>query len=319
MKLDASIFVAGHKGLVGSALVRALTAKGFTNILTRSKVGLDLTDEAQVCRYFSQATPEYVFLAAARVGGVCSNEHKEASFLLENLQIQNNVISSAQRFGTKKLLFFGSACIYPRLAAEPVSEDSLLTGPLEPSNEFYALAKIAGIRLCQGFRKQYGSDFISVQPTNLAGIGDKYDLNSCHVLPALIRRFHEAKMLRIPAVTCWGSGNPRREFLDSDDLADACILLMERYSDSSPINIGTGYDMTIRELAECICDTVGYGGNIVWDSTKPDGTPRRLLDISKIKALGWEPKTGIRQLLRKVYRDYVERQLPPDLIYDSMR
>lgn len=321
MNLDSSIFVAGHRGLVGSALVRLLTARGFTNIVTRSKVGLDLTDEEQVCRFFSQTAPEYVFLAAAKVGGILSNAKNEATFLLDNLKIQNSVISNAHRFGTKKLLFLGSACIYPRDAVEPVTEDSLLTGPLESSNEWYALAKIAGIKLCQAFRRQHGSDFITAQPVNLYGPNDHYELASCHVLPALIRRFHEAKFNHIPAVTCLGSGEARREFLFSDDLAEACLILMENYSGESPVNIGTGYDMTIRELAESIADTVGFGGNIYWDTSKPDGTPSRLLDTTKISNTGWKQKVFLREGLRRTYGDFVNQQLAPyaDKVWDSMR
>jgi GDP-L-fucose synthase len=304
VNIDSKIFVAGHRGLVGSALIRLLTSRGFTNIITRAKVGLDLTVEEEVSRFFSQDTPEYVFLAAAKVGGILSNTKNEATFLLDNLKIQNNVISNAHRFGTKKLLFLGSACIYPKLAPVPVTEDSLMTGPLEPSNEWYALAKIAGLRLCQAYRRQHGSDFIAAMPCNLYGPNDHYELESCHVLPALIRRFHEAKMNRIPAVTCLGSGNPRREFLYADDVAEACITLIEKYSDEAPVNVGTGYDMTIRELAESVADTVGFGGGIYWDTSKPDGTPQRLLDNSKLAKLGWKQAIFLREGLRRTYADY---------------
>lgn len=321
MNKDASIFVAGHKGLVGSAIVRALKSKGFTKVFTRSKAYLDLTDVNQVFNFFSQHPPEYVFLAAARVGGVCSNDHHEADFLLQNLQIQNNVIQASQQSGVKKLLFLGSACVYPRLAPEPVTEDALLSGPLEPSNQWYALAKIAGLKLCQAMRRQYGCNFISAMPTNLYGPGDKYDPITSHVLPALIRKFHEAKFNQIPAVTCWGSGEPRREFIFSDDLAEACITLMEKYDGEEPVNIGTGFDMTIRELAESIADTVGFGGSIYWDTSKPDGTPRRRLDTSKLAALGWEQKVFLREGLRRTYCDFVNQQLAPyaSKVYDPMR
>lgn len=321
MNKDASIFVAGHNGLVGSAIVRALKSRGFNDIVTRSRDKLDLCDFQEVMRLIHSEHVEYVFLAAARVGGVCSNDHHEADFLLQNLQIQNNVLEASRFHGVKKLLFLGSACVYPRLAAEPVSEDALLSGPLEPSNQWYALAKIAGIKLCQAMRRQYGCNFISAMPTNLYGPGDKYDYTSSHVLPALIRKFHEAKLLQLPAVTCWGSGTPRREFIYSDDLAEACITLMESYEGESPVNIGTGRDITIRELAESIADVVGFGGSIQWDTSKPDGTPRRLLDNSKITALGWEQKIFLKQGLERTYADYVAHQLSPfaDKIYDSMR
>lgn len=321
MNLDSTIFVAGHRGLVGSAIVRALQARGFYNIVTATRSQLDLTCISNVSNFFTLNQPEYVFLAAAKVGGVCSNKLNEASFLLENMQIQNNVLHCAQQNAVKKLLFLGSACVYPRLAAEPVTEDSLLSGPLEPSNQWYALAKIAGLKLCQAMRRQYGCNFISAMPTNLYGPKDHYSLESCHVLPALIRRFHEAKFNEIPAVTCWGSGEPRREFLYSDDLAEACLLLMEKYDDEEPINVGTGYDMTIRELAESIADTVGFGGSIHWDTSKPDGTPRRKLDISKITELGWKQKVFLREGLRRTYGDFVDQTLAPyaDKVYDSMR
>lgn len=321
MNLHSKIFVAGHKGLVGSALVRALQAQGYYNVVTRSREQLDLTWRADVMNFYTAEKPEYVFIAAAKVGGVCSNERHEATFLLDNLSIQNNLIEGAQKFKVKKLLFLGSACVYPRDAAEPVTEDALLSGPLEPSNQWYALAKIAGLKLCQAMRRQYGCNFISAMPTNLYGPNDKYDSTSSHVLPALIRKFHEAKFNQIPAVTCWGSGTPRREFVYSDDLAEACVLLMESYDGEEPVNIGTGYDMTIRELAESIADTVGFGGSIHWDTGKPDGTPRRLLDISKISALGWKQRVFLREGLRRTYCDFVNQQLAPyaDKIYDPMR
>ena len=319
MNKDAKIFVAGHNGLVGSALVRRLRLAGYNNLVTASRQEVDLTWRSAVRGFYARENPEYVFIAAAKVGGVCSNDHNEATFLLDNLQIQNNLIEGAKDFHAKKLLFLGSACIYPRLAPEPVKEDSLLTGPLEPSNQWYALAKIAGLKLCQAYRRQHGCDFISCMPTNLYGPGDKYDLKSSHVLPALIRKFHEAKCGNAPSVTCWGTGAPRREFLYSDDCADACIALMERYSDESPVNIGTGADMTISELADAIAGTVGFTGQIRWDTSKPDGTPRRLLDNSKLAALGWKPKVNLVEGLRRTYRDYFESLLPADKIYDSFR
>lgn len=321
MNSDSKIYVAGHSGLVGSALCRTLSRRGFTEVVGRTHKELDLTNSGAVDLFFEKEQPEYVFVAAARVGGVCSNFGHEADFLGENLKIQGNIFEAAHRNRVTKLLFLGSACIFPRDAKEPVTEDSLLTGPLEPSNEWYALAKIAGLKLCQAMRRQYGCNFISAMPTNLYGPGDKYDPTSSHVLPALIRKFHEAKFNEIPAVTCWGSGNPRREFLFSDDLAEACLTLMESYDGESPVNVGTGHDMTIRELAESIADVVGFGGSIHWDTSKPDGTPRRLLDISKITALGWEQKTFLKQGLQRTYADYVDQQLLPyaDKIYDLMR
>lgn len=306
MNLDSRIYVAGHRGLVGSALVRRLKDEGFKNIITFGHEEVDLRDEIQVSGMFRATLPHYVFLAAARVGGVCSNQRHEADFLLDNLRIQNNVISNADKVGVKKLLFLGSACIYPRLAREPVKESALLTGPLEPSNEWYALAKIAGLKLCQAYRRQNGRDFISCQPCNLYGLGDHYDPVSSHVLPALIRKFHEAKTAGSATVTCWGSGRPRREFLYSDDMADACITLMRGYSDESPANIGTGADMTIGTLAGLIAEVVGFKGTILWDTSKPDGTPRRRLDTSKMDALGWEPKMELREGLQLTYADFCE-------------
>lgn len=313
------IYIAGHNGLVGRALVRRLRQAGYNNLITASRHRLDLTNRYDVWRFFNVHQPEYVFIAAAKVGGVCSNDKNEATFLLDNLKIQNNLIEGAHHHGVKKLLFLGSACIYPRLAAEPVSEDSLMSGPLEPSNQWYAVAKIAGLKLCQAFRRQYGCNFISAMPCNLYGPGDKYDLTTSHVLPALIRKFHEATVKEEKSVTCWGSGTPRREFLYSDDCADACITLMHRYSDEAPVNIGTGSDCTIRQLAETISYGVGFKGEILWDLTKPDGTPRRCLDNSKLAALGWTPTMNLVNGLRITYQDYFESLLPPDKIYDSMR
>lgn len=319
MNSGRKIYVAGHLGLVGSALVRRLHAAGCHNIVTATRDQVDLTISEDVLNFYDRHRPEYVFIAAAKVGGVCSNNRNEASFLLDNLKIQNNLIEGAHLFGAKKLLFLGSACVYPRCAPEPVTEQALLTGPLEPSNQWYAVAKIAGLKLCQAYRRQHGCDFISAMPTNLYGMGDKYDLRSCHVLPALLRRFHEAKVGGDESVTCWGTGAPRREFLYSEDCADACITLMNHYSGAHPVNIGTGSDMTIAELARAVADTVGYPGQIVWDTSKPDGTPRRLLDTSKIAMLGWSPKVVFKHGLRLTYQNYVESLLPPDLIYDSVR
>jgi GDP-L-fucose synthase len=298
-------------------LVRQLRGQGYQNLILQSHRELDLTSPGDVTYFFGQTRPEYVFLAAARVGGVCSNNNHEADFLLQNLKIQNNVIDSARRYGVKKLLFLGSACVYPRLAPEPVQEKSLLSGPLEPSNEWYAVAKIAGLKLCQAMRRQYGCDFISAMPTNLYGPGDKYDLNSCHVLPALIRRFAEAKQLNAPSVTCWGDGSPRREFLYSDDCAKACVRLMEEYSDESPVNIGTGEDMPISYLSRAIADTVGYEGITLWDETKPNGTPSRLLNIDKITSLGWKPEMDFRVGLRRTYADFTAQHASK--IYDNTR
>jgi GDP-L-fucose synthase len=320
MKPNSKIYVAGHNGLLGSAIMRRLTAAGYKNTIGLSHDHLDLCETRDVFRFFHRERPEYVFLAAARVGGVCSNDGKEAEFLAQNLQIQMNVIEGAHRHGAKKLLFMGSACVYPRDAAQPVREDSLLTGPLEPSNEWYALAKIAGLKLCQAYRKQHGSDFISCMPTNLYGPGDKYDLTSSHVLPALIRKFHEAKM-KGNNVVCWGTGSPTREFLYSDDCADACITLMKYYNATAPVNIGGCNALTISGLAVRIAAAVGFSGDIEWDKSKPDGTPRRALDGSKMAALGWSPKIGLSEGLRRTYRDFLYTGLTPHSkqIYDSMR
>jgi GDP-L-fucose synthase len=321
MNKQSRIFIAGHRGLLGSAIHRQLCARGYRDFVLRSHTECDLTNLQSVKQLFSVRSPEYVFLAAARVGGVCSNNKREADFLLQNLQIQNNIIECSHLFGVKKLLFLGSACVYPRLAPEPVQEESLLSGSLEESNQWYAIAKIAGLKLCQAYRRQHGCDFISAMPCNLYGPGDHYDLQSCHVLPAMIRRFAEAKLRGDKSVTCWGDGSPRREFLYSDDCAAACIRLMEDYSDESPVNIGTGSDMTIVELAHDIATTVDYRGMLKWDRTKPNGTPRRLLDTTKITSLGWKPEMDFREGLRRTYADFMEQQLVPHAskIYDNMR
>lgn len=320
MKHNSKIYVAGHNGLLGSALMRRLASAGFKNTLGLSHDHLDLCDTQAVQSFFEREKPEYVFLAAARVGGVCSNDAHEADFLRDNLNIQTNILNAAHQHGVKKLLFMGSACVYPRDAKQPVREDSLLTGPLEPSNEWYALAKIAGIKLCQAYWKQHGSCFISCMPTNLYGPGDKYDLQSSHVLPALIRKFHEAKM-RNESVTCWGTGSPTREFLYSDDCADACITLMQKYADPSPVNIGSGSPISIGDLATSIAAVVDFGGPVKWDDSKPDGTPLRALNGSKMQALGWKPRVKLCDGLGWAYRDFLDRELTPygRKIYDNMR
>ncbi|HVN46647.1 MAG TPA: GDP-L-fucose synthase [Steroidobacteraceae bacterium] len=301
MNPDAVVFVAGHRGLVGSALVRRLRAASFDRLLLRERGALDLSDRAAVAEFFARERPEYVLLAAARVGGILANSTYPADFLRDNLAIQTNVIDSAWRNGVRKLLFLGSSCIYPRLAPQPMPEDCLLTGPLEPTNEAYAIAKIAGLKMCQAYRKQYGFDAICAMPTNLYGPGDNFSAADSHVLPALLRRFHEARESGAQEVVLWGSGRPRREFLYVDDLADACLFLMQRYSDERPINIGWGRDLTIAELAGTIGRVVGFAGTIRYDTSKPDGTPRKLLDTSRLTALGWRPRTELEQGIRATY------------------
>ncbi len=302
--LNAPIFVAGHRGMVGSALVRLLRAKGFTNILVRNRSELDLTKESEVSTFFQETKPAYVFLAAARVGGILANSQFPVEFLTENLRMQMNIIQSSYSVGVRKLLFLGSSCIYPRMAPQPLKEDSLLSGPLELTNEGYALAKICGVRLCQYYAKEYGASYISVMPTNLYGPGDNYDPKASHVLPALIRRFHEAHVSQQPTITIWGSGSPRREFLHVDDLAKACFMLMENYDSPELINIGCGNDVTIKELALLVKEVVGFKGELEWDLTKPDGTPRKLLDISKISALGWAPEIELGEGIRSTYNEW---------------
>ena len=306
MTSSDKIYVAGHRGMVGSAIVRRLQTLGYNNIVTQGSKELDLTNQQEVVAFFAREKPDYVFLAAAKVGGINANNIYRGQFIYENLMIQNNVIHQSHVNGVKKLLFLGSSCIYPKMAPQPLREDSLLTGTLEPTNQPYAIAKIAGIEMCAAYRAQYGSDFISVMPTNLYGPNDNYDLNNSHVLPALIRKFHEAKLNSAPTVTVWGSGSPMREFLHADDLADACLFLMENYSDPTFVNIGTGTDVTIKHLAEMIADTVGYEGQIVWDSTKPDGTPRKLMDVSKLHNLGWRHKIDLKNGLKSVYEEVKE-------------
>jgi GDP-L-fucose synthase len=301
---ESRIFVAGHHGLVGSAICRALHQAGFTNLVKRTRAELDLCDQAAVERFFVNERPEYVFLAAARVGGIKANSSYPVDFIRDNLQIQTNVIDSAWHHGVRKLLFLGSSCIYPKHAEQPISEDALLTGPLEPSNEWYAIAKIAGLKMCQAYRRQYGFDAISVMPTNLYGPGDNFHPENSHVLPALIRRIHHAKANGLSSVTIWGSGTPRREFLHVDDLARACLMLMEHYSGESPVNVGTGEDLPIIELASLIADVIGYRGQILTDTTRPDGTPRKLLDVSRLKAMGWQAAISLKEGIRDTYEWY---------------
>lgn len=304
MEKSAKIYVAGHRGMVGSAIVRKLQASGYNHIIFRTSAELDLKDFDKVVKFLQEEKPDYVFLAAAKVGGIVANNTYKGQFLFENLQIQNSVIHGSHLAGVKKLMFLGSSCIYPKLAPQPLKEDYLLTGLLEPTNEPYAIAKIAGIKMCEAYRDQYGSNFISVMPTNLYGPNDNYDLNNSHVLPAMIRKFHEAKRDGKPSVELWGTGSPMREFLHADDLAEACVYLMETYNDSSLVNIGTGVDITIRELAETIKAETGYEGEIVWNTDKPDGTPRKLMDVSKLHSLGWKHKIDLKEGIAKVYAEY---------------
>lgn len=302
MRREDRIFVAGHRGLVGSAIVRRLRSEGYDNLLLRTREELDLTRQAEVEAFFEQERPDYVFLAAAKVGGIWANNSYPADFIRDNLFIQTNVIDAAYRNGVKKLLFLGSSCIYPKFAPQPLEEEYLLTGALEPTNEPYAVAKIAGIIMCQSYRRQYGANFISAMPTNLYGPGDNFDLETSHVLPALIRKFHEAKVRGDSAVEVWGTGSPKREFLHVDDLADACVFLMQRYDDDEIINVGTGTDVSIRELAESIKEIVGFEGDVVFDTSRPDGTPRKLLDVSKIRGLGWQAKIDLEEGIRLTYQ-----------------
>ncbi len=305
IKKTAKIYVAGHRGLVGSAIVRALEKAGHTHLFTRTRTELDLLDTKAVSNFFATEKPEYVFLAAAKVGGIMANKTYPADFIHQNLVIQNNVIEAAHQSGVTKLLFLGSSCIYPKLAPQPIKEEYLLTGTLEPSNDAYAIAKIAGIIMCQSYRRQYGSNFISVMPTNLYGPNDNFDLETSHVLPAMIRRFHEAKLTLTPSVTLWGSGTPMREFLHVDDLAEACLHLMNTYNDAEIVNIGTGEDCTIKELAETIKEVTGYTGTIEWNTEKPDGTPRKLLDVSKLHSLGFQHKISLKEGIKSTYAWYL--------------
>ncbi|WP_418223284.1 GDP-L-fucose synthase family protein [Clostridium isatidis] len=309
MEKDSKIYVAGHRGLVGSAIVRKLKEKGFTNIIGKTHSELDLRDSVAVEEFFKTERPEYVFLAAAKVGGILANSTYPADFIYENLQIQNNVIGMAKKYEVKKLMFLGSSCIYPKLCPQPIKEEYLLSGYLEETNEAYALAKIAGLKMCEFFNKQYGTNFISVMPTNLYGPHDNFHPKNSHVMPALIRRFHEAKVNNAPEVVVWGSGAPLREFLYSEDMADACIYLMENYEGNDFINIGTGKEISIKGLAELIKEIVGYEGKIVWDTTKPDGTPRKLLDVSRLGKAGWTYKTELKDGIKKAYKWYLENYI----------
>lgn len=305
MEKDAKIYVAGHRGLVGSAIVRALEKADYNNILIRTRHELDLIDQQAVAKFFASEKPEYVFLAAAKVGGILANKEEPADFIYENLQVQNNVIHSAYLNKVNKLLFLGSSCIYPKLAPQPIKEEYLLTSELEPTNKPYAIAKIAGVSMCQSYNQQYGTNFVSVMPTNLYGPNDNFHLESSHVLPALIRKFHDAKTQNLPSVTLWGTGLPKREFLHVDDMADACLHIMNTYDGSEIINIGTGEDVTIRELAEIIKAIVDYKGEIVWDTSKPDGAPRKLLDVSRLHALGWQHTKDLETGILETYNWYV--------------
>jgi GDP-L-fucose synthase len=305
---DAKIYVAGHRGLVGSAIVRRLVADGCTELLSAGRERVDLTEQAAVESFFQRERPEYVFLAAAKVGGIHANNTYPAEFIRDNLAIQTNVIHAAWQAGVKKLCFLGSSCIFPKLAAQPMTEDALLTGALEPTNEWYAVAKIAGIKMCQAYRRQYGFDAISLMPTNLYGPGDNFDLENSHVLPALIRKFHEAKAARSTEVVMWGTGSPRREFLHVDDLAHAAVTLMRDYSGEDIVNVGVGEDITIGDLARMVSEAVGYDGRIVNDSSKPDGTPRKLLDVSRLHAMGWRASMPLRNGIAQTYRWFLEHQ-----------
>jgi len=307
MNKDSKIYVAGHNGLVGSAIVRRLKEEGYTNLIFKTSKELDLTQFNLVLDYFKKENPEYVFLAAAKVGGILANRDYPADFIFKNLSIQTNIIESSRQVGVKKLLFLGSSCIYPKFAQQPIKEEYLLDGKLEETNEPYAIAKIAGIKLCQSYNRQYGTNYISVMPTNLYGINDNFDLNSSHVLPALIRKMHDAKVSNLPTVTLWGTGNPKREFLQVDDLAEALIFLMKNHNESDWVNIGTGEDISIKELANLIKQIVGYEGELVWDTSKPDGTPRKLLDVSKINSLGWKHKTNLENGINKTYTWYLTK------------
>lgn len=309
MEKNAKIYVAGHRGMVGSAIVRELNRQGYTNIITRTHGELDLTRQAQVEEFFSAERPEYVFLAAAKVGGIIANQSALADFMWFNMTLEMNVIHSAWQSGCKKLEFLGSSCIYPKLAPQPMPESCLLTSSLEPTNEAYALAKISGLKYCEYLNRQYGTDYISVMPTNLYGPNDNYHPTHSHVLPALIRRFHEAKEQGLDTVICWGDGSPLREFLYVDDLANLCVFLMNNYSGSETVNAGTGKELTIRELAELVAKVVGYHGKIRWDATKPNGTPRKLLDVSKAEKLGWKYKTELEEGIRLAYEDFLDNPM----------
>lgn len=306
MNKQDKIFVAGHRGMVGSAIVRKLIHEGYTNIISRTSSELNLMDQRDVMSFFEKEKPDYVFLAAAKVGGIHANNTYRAEFLYNNLMIEANVIHAAHCHQVKKLLFLGSSCIYPKMAPQPLTEDALLTGELEPTNEPYAIAKIAGIKLCESYRDQYEDNFISAMPTNLYGPNDNYDLNNSHVLPALIRKFHEAKIHQHPKVEVWGTGSPLREFLHVDDLADACYFLMLHYNDKEFVNVGTGNDITIKSLAETVKNIVGFEGELVWNTSKPDGTPRKLMNVTKIESMGWKHQIGLEEGIKRVYQEFVQ-------------
>lgn len=309
MPLDAKIYVAGHRGMVGSAIVRELQRQGYTNIITRTHAELDLCRQADVERFFAEERPEYVFLAAAKVGGIVANSNALADFMYQNMMLEMNVIHAAWRNGCRKLEFLGSSCIYPRMAPQPMKEDCLLTSALEPTNEAYALAKISGLKYCEYLNRQYGTDYISVMPTNLYGPNDNYHPEHSHVLPALIRRFHEAKVSGAPSVTCWGDGSPLREFLYVDDLANLCVFLMNNYSGNETVNAGTGKEVTIKQLTEMVAKVVGYEGEIRWDTTRPNGTPRKLLDVSKTRALGWHYTVELADGIALAYADFLNNPI----------
>ena len=309
MKAQSKIYVAGHRGMVGSGIVRSLKNQGYDNLVLRTSAELDLTSQLAVSDFFEKEKPEYVFVAAAKVGGIVANNTYRADFLYLNLQIQNNVIHQSYVHGVKKLLFLGSSCIYPKLAPQPLKEDYLLTGLLEPTNEPYAIAKIAGIKLCESYRAQYGCNFISAMPTNMYGPNDNYDLQNSHVLPALIRKFHDAKENAAPDVTVWGTGTPLREFMYADDLADACVFLMEKYNDNQFVNVGTGSEISIGDLAKLISKIIGYNGTIVFDTAKPDGTPRKLMDVSKLHQLGFKHKVDLEEGIQKAYQSFLAKEV----------
>ena len=308
MKTTSKIYIAGHRGLVGSAIARRLASNGFNNLVLKRSAELDLRNQAAVAAFFEKEQPEYVFLAAAKVGGILANNDYPADFIYDNLMIQSNIIHHSYRNGLKKLLFLGSSCIYPKFAPQPMKEEHLLDGKLEPTNEPYAIAKIAGIKTCQSYNRQYGTQFISVMPTNLYGPNDNFDLQSSHVLPALVRKFHEAKLAGKPAVEIWGTGSPKREFLHADDLADACVYLMQHYSDNDIVNIGVGEDIAIKDLALLIKDIVGFSGELTFDTSKPDGTPRKLLDVSRLNDLGWKAGISLRDGITQTYQWYLAQQ-----------
>ncbi|NSL89797.1 GDP-L-fucose synthase [Chitinophaga sp. Mgbs1] len=307
MNQQDKIYVAGHRGMVGSAILRRLAKDGFNNIISRTSDQLDLKDQAAVADFFAKEKPDHVFLAAAKVGGIVANNTYRGQFIYENLMIQNNVIHQAYVNGVKKLMFLGSSCIYPKMAPQPLKEEYLLTGPLEPTNEPYAIAKIAGIEMCDAYRAQYGCNFIAVMPTNLYGPNDNYDLNNSHVLPAMLRKMHEARINQVPEVTLWGTGTPKREFLHADDMADACFYLMQHYNDPGFVNIGVGEDISIHDLALLIKDIVGYEGRLVFDTSKPDGTPRKLMDVSRLHSYGWKARITLENGIREVYTEAVKK------------